>query len=143
MMVHASRLQVASLLAVVCAACGGPGASHQDGGGSGGSAGFGGSGGSGGSSGSGGSGGATAASVLTYHNDNARTGQNTNEIVLAPSNVNAGKFGKTFSQPVDSYLYARSTGFIAPVAMPVLRSSPVPHAASRPPEGGQEGGGGS
>ena len=34
------------------------------------------------------------ASVLTYHNDNARTGQNLAETILRPDNVSAATFGK-------------------------------------------------
>ena len=37
---------------------------------------------------------ATTADVVTYHNDDARTGQNLNEVILTPSNVNSSSFGK-------------------------------------------------
>ena len=39
--------------------------------------------------------------VLTQHYDNARTGQNTNETILTPANVNPAQFGKLFTQPLD------------------------------------------
>ena len=32
--------------------------------------------------------------VLTYHNDNTREGQNTQETILTPTNVNSSTFGK-------------------------------------------------
>lgn len=35
-----------------------------------------------------------AADVVTYHNDNARTGQNLSEVILTPANVNSSTFGK-------------------------------------------------
>src|SRR5271170_1860721 len=39
-------------------------------------------------------------SVVTEHNDIARTGQNVQETVLTPANVNPTQFGKLFSQSV-------------------------------------------
>jgi len=45
--------------------------------------------------------------VLTQHNDNGRTGQNTAETILNTSNVIAGTFGKLFGMPVQGQIYAQ------------------------------------
>lgn len=46
-------------------------------------------------------------SVVTQHNDLARTGWNNSETVLNPGNVNVKQFGKIFKVQVDDQLYAQ------------------------------------
>jgi outer membrane protein assembly factor BamB len=58
-----------------------------------------------------------AQDVLTYHNDNARTGQNLNEMILTPSNVNATQFGKIFQVTVDGKVDAQPL-YASAVAIP-------------------------
>ena len=45
--------------------------------------------------------------VLTYHNDNMRSGLNPLEAVLTPGNVKTTTFGKLGALPVDGYVYAQ------------------------------------
>src|SRR5262249_31174163 len=57
-----------------------------------------------------GSGGGVVASdvrVITQHNDNARTGANLNETILATASVNVDHFGKVFTRDVDDQIYAQ------------------------------------
>src|SRR5215472_3226363 len=46
-------------------------------------------------------------SVLTYHNDLGRTGQNLQETILAPDTVSSGQFGVLFTDKVDGQVYAQ------------------------------------
>ncbi len=55
--------------------------------------------------------------VLTYHNDNARTGQDLSEPFLTPANVNSSTFGKLFVLPVDGKVDAQPL-YVASVAIP-------------------------
>jgi hypothetical protein len=48
-----------------------------------------------------------AQDVLTYRNDNARTGQSLNETILNTSNVNVNTFGKLFILPADGKVDAQ------------------------------------
>ena len=55
--------------------------------------------------------------VLTWHNDNARTGQNLTETTLTPSNVNANSFGKLFTIAVDGKVDAQPL-YVSGLAIP-------------------------
>jgi uncharacterized protein (TIGR03437 family) len=46
-------------------------------------------------------------SVLTYHNDLARTGENHIETLLTPASVSSGQFGRLFTYAVDGEVYAQ------------------------------------
>ncbi len=46
-------------------------------------------------------------SILTGRDDNGRTGQNTNESILTPANVNSNRFGRLFSHALDGYMMAQ------------------------------------
>ena len=60
---------------------------------------------------------AQATDVLTYHNDNGRTGQNLDEEILTPTNVNATHFGKLWVLPADGLVDAEPL-YAAGVAIP-------------------------
>src|SRR6266851_6322480 len=60
---------------------------------------------------------AFAMDVTTYHNDNARTGQNLSETILTPSNVTSATFGKLFVIPVDGKVDAEPL-YVSAVTLP-------------------------
>jgi hypothetical protein len=45
--------------------------------------------------------------VLTYHNNNLRTGLNARETILTPANVNSSQFGKLFTYNLDGDVHAQ------------------------------------
>ena len=57
------------------------------------------------------------AGMFTQHNDNARTGQNLQELALSSQTVNSSSFGKLFSCTVDGYVYAQPL-YVANLAIP-------------------------
>jgi outer membrane protein assembly factor BamB len=57
-----------------------------------------------------------ATDVVTHHNDNARTGQNTSETILTTSNVNSSTFGKLRTISVDGRVDAQPL-YLAKVSM--------------------------
>ena len=57
------------------------------------------------------------AGKFTFHNDNLRTGQNLQESVLTPTNVNSSSFGKLFDYQLDGYTFA-SPLYVANVTIP-------------------------
>ncbi len=67
--------------------------------------------------------------ILTFHNDNMRSGLNPLETKLTPSNVNVSTFGKLFSYPVDGYLYAEPL-YVSQLAIPGQGTHNVVYAAS-------------
>ena len=48
-----------------------------------------------------------AADILTYHNDNARTGQNLSELLLRPATLSSTTFGRQFTITVDGKVDAQ------------------------------------
>jgi hypothetical protein len=67
---------------------------------------------------------ASAVDVLTYHNDNFRSGSNPSETILTLSNVNMSQFGKAFSHSLDGYVYAQPL-VLTNVAIPGLGTHDV------------------
>ncbi|HXM20149.1 MAG TPA: hypothetical protein VN948_02655 [Terriglobales bacterium] len=55
--------------------------------------------------------------MTTYHNDNARSGQNLGETILTPSNVNSSNFGKLFVISVDGKVDAQPL-YLTQVSIP-------------------------
>ncbi len=62
--------------------------------------------------------------VVTYHNDNARTGQNLNETILTLASVSSSTFGKRAFFPVDGKVDAQPL-FLSALSMPGLGTHDV------------------
>jgi hypothetical protein len=73
--------------------------------------------------------GAPIPGIFSYHYDNARDGQNLNETILTPSNVNSKTFGKLFSRTVDGNVYAEPL-YVDGVQLPKLGPREVVYVAT-------------
>jgi hypothetical protein len=69
-------------------------------------------------------------SVTTSRNDNSRDGQNLNETILTPDNVNASSFGKLFAHAVNGYVYAQPL-YVPNVIIPGLGTHNVVYVATQ------------
>jgi len=67
--------------------------------------------------------------VITYHYDNLRTGQNLNETILTPANVNSAKFGKLGAFTVDGLVDAQPL-YLSSVAIPGVGTKNVLYVAT-------------
>jgi len=67
--------------------------------------------------------------VVTYHYDNLRTGQNLNETILTPANVNSTKFGLLGAFTVDGLVDAQPL-YLSSVAIPSVGTKNVLYAAT-------------
>jgi hypothetical protein len=67
--------------------------------------------------------------TYTYHYDNARTGQNPNERILSPGNLDPAHFGKLFSYPVDGHIFAQPL-YVEGVQIPGIGTRNVIYVAT-------------
>jgi hypothetical protein len=72
---------------------------------------------------------ASTVNVVTYHYDNLRTGQNLNETILTPSNVNSTTFGKLGAFTVDGLVDAQPL-YLSAVAIPSVGTKNVLYVAT-------------
>ena len=72
---------------------------------------------------------ASSVDVATYHYDNLRTGQNTNETILTPANVNSTRFGKLGEFTVIGKVDAQPL-YLSNVAIPGMGTRNILYAAS-------------
>jgi hypothetical protein len=67
--------------------------------------------------------------VVTYHNDNARTGQNLSETILTPASVNSSSFGNRGVFPLDGKVDAQPL-YVSALSMPGLGTHSVLYAVT-------------